>query len=373
MTEPDWLSLADPEAMLRRVGDRLTPRRWHLLACAAARRAADALPDGPLRAAVEAAERAAGVPFDESKVAELEALAGATAEAAREAQRGIVRSADPDADPADFKHGDAAPVPPVVYYQAACQQAVTAVEQAGAAAETAAQVVLALVSEPPGEELLANVRAAVVEATRLRGAASLAAAAALDFKARGDEAADRGGKNVRLRYAAALETVRKSEEELTEKVNALDDQKARADRKAVGRFLQDLVGNPFKAYRFEPGWRTADVVALATAIHGDRAFDRMPALADALLNADCDEEAVLRHCRGTEAHAPEGPAHGRGCWVLDLILQTEPALFAGPALVPPPPPPPPAPPPKKKPASGDPMAALFAALKKGVPPPDDDD
>jgi hypothetical protein len=99
----------------------------------------------------------------------------------------------------------------------------------------------------------------------------------------------------------------------------------------------------------------------------------MPALAEALLDADCDAEAVLRHCRGTEAHAPEGPSHGRGCWVLDLILQEEPSLFSAPVLVPPPPPPPPAPPPKRKaPAHPDPVAALFAALKKGVPPPDSD-
>jgi hypothetical protein len=99
----------------------------------------------------------------------------------------------------------------------------------------------------------------------------------------------------------------------------------------------------------------------------------MPALAEALLDADCDAEAVLRHCRGTEAHAPEGPSHGRGCWVLDLILQEEPSLFSAPVLVPPPPPPPPAPPLKRKaPAHPDPVAALFAALKKGVPPPDSD-
>jgi hypothetical protein len=83
---------------------------------------------------------------------------------------------------------------------------------------------------------------------------------------------------------------------------------------------------------------------------------------------------VLRHCRGTEAHTPEGPAHVRGCWVLDLVLQTEPAFFAGPPLEAPKPPPPP--PPKRptgKPVSGDPMLKLFEALKRGVPPPDDDD
>ena len=39
MTEADWLKAKDPEAMLRLVEARFTPRRWHLLACAHARRA----------------------------------------------------------------------------------------------------------------------------------------------------------------------------------------------------------------------------------------------------------------------------------------------------------------------------------------------
>ena len=48
-------------------------------------------------------------------------------------------------------------------------------------------------------------------------------------------------------------------------------------------------------------------------MHDDRAFDRLPILADALEDAGCDNADVLAHCRG------EGP-HVRGCWVVDLIL-----------------------------------------------------
>jgi hypothetical protein len=44
-----------------------------------------------------------------------------------------------------------------------------------------------------------------------------------------------------------------------------------------------------------------------------RAFDRLPILADALLDAGGDDEALLAHLR-----AP-GP-HVRGCWALDVIL-----------------------------------------------------
>ena len=86
-------------------------------------------------------------------------------------------------------------------------------------------------------------------------------------------------------------------------------------------------GRSVSSFVFEPHWRTETVLALATGIEAERAFDRMPILADALLDADCDEEVVLRHCRESDLHA-------RGCWVLDLILNREPAWFAAPPLEP---------------------------------------
>src|SRR5438067_305851 len=52
---------------------------------------------------------------------------------------------------------------------------------------------------------------------------------------------------------------------------------------------------------------------IAEGIYAERAFDRLPILADALLDAGCDDEAILSHCR------TDGP-HVRGCWVIDLIL-----------------------------------------------------
>ena len=67
---------------------------------------------------------------------------------------------------------------------------------------------------------------------------------------------------------------------------------------------------------FDPRWRTADAVGVARAVDADGAFDRLPLLADALLDAGCDDEAVLGHCHS------EGP-HVRGCWVVDLVLGRE--------------------------------------------------
>jgi hypothetical protein len=78
--------------------------------------------------------------------------------------------------------------------------------------------------------------------------------------------------------------------------------------------LRDIFGNPFRPLALKPAWRTSDVLALATGIYEEKAFDRMPILADALQDTGCDNDDVLSHCRG------EGP-HVRGCWVVDLILE----------------------------------------------------
>jgi hypothetical protein len=82
------------------------------------------------------------------------------------------------------------------------------------------------------------------------------------------------------------------------------------------QLIRDIFGNPFRPVAFDPRWRSADAVALAQGIYEDRAFDRLPLLADALMDAGCDDQQVIGHCRSA------GP-HVRGCWVLDLVLGKE--------------------------------------------------
>ena len=77
--------------------------------------------------------------------------------------------------------------------------------------------------------------------------------------------------------------------------------------------LRDIVGNPFRPVPFDPAWRTSTVMALTEAIDAERAFDRLPILADALEEAGCDHPDVLAHCRGPGLHV-------RGCWVIDAVL-----------------------------------------------------
>lgn len=77
--------------------------------------------------------------------------------------------------------------------------------------------------------------------------------------------------------------------------------------------FRDLVPDPARPIALDPRWRTADVVGLARAIHVDQAFHLMPILSDALLDAGCDDETVLGHCRS-------GGPHVRGCWLIDRLL-----------------------------------------------------
>ena len=77
--------------------------------------------------------------------------------------------------------------------------------------------------------------------------------------------------------------------------------------------VRDIFGNPFRPVAFDPAWRTSTAIALAQQMYESRDFAAMPILADALQEAGCEDEQVLSHGRGDEAHV-------RGCWVIDLVL-----------------------------------------------------
>jgi hypothetical protein len=85
------------------------------------------------------------------------------------------------------------------------------------------------------------------------------------------------------------------------------------ERVAQIGLCREIFGNPFRPVTPDLGWFTSTVLALAEGVYADRAFDRLPILADALQDAGCEDAAVLEHCRGP------GP-HARGCWVVDLVL-----------------------------------------------------
>jgi hypothetical protein len=330
MNETKWLTGVDGEAMIDLVADRLSPRQWVLLSAAFVRKLWDVLPEGVLRQAIDYAERSKH-PLSESARTEwlgkIDGAVPAAVGAAELAQREIVKSCDPDAadiaQPVLARPNQIAPAFPL--FQAASRNARNSIEGIAGAVSEAAQAVRVLYSDP-SEQLLGLVRNRVDGASETRTNANRAANNALRLKAKGDEIADQaaGAKNKRLYESIAVEEVRKVEEGNRQRggVDEFDaeEKRERAARKLLAGFLREVVGNAFKTPRFEPEWRTTTVVQLAQGIFDDRAFDRMPILADALLDADCDEEAVLRHCRGTELHVKEQTQHIRGCWVIELIL-----------------------------------------------------
>jgi hypothetical protein len=77
--------------------------------------------------------------------------------------------------------------------------------------------------------------------------------------------------------------------------------------------LRDIVGNPFRPVSVAPEWRSATVIALAEGILAERAFERLPILADALEDAACSDAELVAHCR-------EPRVHVLGCWAVDALL-----------------------------------------------------
>lgn len=85
------------------------------------------------------------------------------------------------------------------------------------------------------------------------------------------------------------------------------------------RVIREVIGNPFRAPKFDPTWLTSTVVSLAQAAYDERVLPtgqldpvRLAVLADALEEVGCTGD-VLSHLRDP------GP-HVRGCWAVDLLL-----------------------------------------------------
>jgi hypothetical protein len=95
---------------------------------------------------------------------------------------------------------------------------------------------------------------------------------------------------------------------------------AAGQRAAHAHLVRDAFGNPFRpAPAVDPGWLAwngGTARKLAEGVYAERAFDRLPVLADALEDAGCCDADLLGHLRGP------GP-HVRGCWAVDLLLGKE--------------------------------------------------
>jgi len=97
---------------------------------------------------------------------------------------------------------------------------------------------------------------------------------------------------------------------------AFESDRPQSEDTSLCMLIRDIFVNPFCPVAFDPAWLTSTVVAIAQGMYESRDFSAMPILADALQDADCDNEDMLQHCRQPGEHV-------RGCWVVDLVLGKE--------------------------------------------------
>src|SRR5260370_26918057 len=86
--------------------------------------------------------------------------------------------------------------------------------------------------------------------------------------------------------------------------------------RAQGVLLLEIFGNPFRPVKIDPAWlrwSNGTAAAILQVIDEEQRFAELPYLADALMDAGCDDEILLRHLR-------EPCGHVRGCWAVDALL-----------------------------------------------------
>jgi Skp family chaperone for outer membrane proteins len=132
---------------------------------------------------------------------------------------------------------------------------------------------------------------------------------------RGMSSAERKGETLRLRREQADVQIRQLRAEQRELRQQLDAAARDSEHAAQADLLRCVAGSPFTSAVFAPRWRSETVALLVRGIVADRAFDRLPVLADALEEAGCDHPDVLSHCR------TPGP-HAVGCWVLRGLAES---------------------------------------------------
>jgi hypothetical protein len=87
-----------------------------------------------------------------------------------------------------------------------------------------------------------------------------------------------------------------------------------AENQRQVRLIHDIFGPlGFRSVPIDSSWLSANVQDLTRTLHKESAFNRLPILADALMEAGCTCTDILSHCGS-------GGPRVRGCWVVDLLL-----------------------------------------------------
>jgi hypothetical protein len=169
------------------------------------------------------------------------------------------------------------------------------------------------VAERLAEGMTTNVdrRAAALAAVAIEGGRGIPALCAVASRA--FHAAERASTNAAYRFAASRRL------HLQGGINhsnyqAAFTQEFNKERVPQAAVLRCIVGNPFRS--IHRSLLSQTVAKLARMIYNERAFDRLPILADALEESGCTNPEILQHCRTQGEHV-------RGCWVVDLVLGKE--------------------------------------------------
>ena len=121
---------------------------------------------------------------------------------------------------------------------------------------------------------------------------------------------------VSMLYQATRASILSMLDAATRAVSHMEGRRGR-EGPAQSALLRDIFGPlPLRPVTIEPSvlaWNDRLVRRLAQAIYDERRWGDMPILGDALLDAGCDDDEVVAHCRA-------GGEHVRGCWVVDLCL-----------------------------------------------------
>jgi hypothetical protein len=91
---------------------------------------------------------------------------------------------------------------------------------------------------------------------------------------------------------------------------------SRAECRGLGALLHEVFGNPFRPVTVDRSWLSVSGgagAAILRVVDEESRFEELPYLGDALEDAGCRDDNLLRHLR-----EPNG--HVRGCWAVDLLL-----------------------------------------------------
>ena len=120
------------------------------------------------------------------------------------------------------------------------------------------------------------------------------------------------------RELARLQAVRDAAYEVPSFGNEQQENAAESARECrrQAELIREVFGNPFRPVKSDPNWlhcNSGAAAAVLRTVCDEQRFDELPYLADALMDAGCGEEALLRHLR-------EPRAHVRGCWAVDALM-----------------------------------------------------